>query len=89
MEFEEVTKGVVKRKQRRVVGVFIDGTGLDRATRRIHRKVEMSKLLRGVTAGLTPAVARYYTIVPHEDDSRQRAYLDAVAAAGFEVVIKR
>jgi hypothetical protein len=34
-------------------------------------------------------VARYYTVIPHEDDSRQRAFLDAVARAGLTVVVKR
>lgn len=87
--FEEVSKGVVKRTQRRVVGLFIDGTGLDRATRRINRKVDMSALVKGVSAGSPPIVARYYTLIPNEDDSRQRAFLDAVAKAGMEVVVKR
>jgi hypothetical protein len=36
--FEKVKKGVVKRKTRRVVGVFIDGTSLDRATRRMQNE---------------------------------------------------
>lgn len=87
--FEKVKKGVVKRKTRRVVGVFIDGTSLDRATRRMQKRVDMPKLVRGVAAGATPAVARYYTVIPHEDDSRQRAFLDAVRNAGLQVIVKR
>lgn len=87
--FEEVSKGVVKRTQKRVVGLFIDGTGLDRATRRLNRKVDMSALVKGVTAGSPPIIARYYTVIPNEDDSRQRAFLDAVSRAGMEVVVKR
>lgn len=89
MKFEELGGGLVKKKEKRVVGLFIDGTGLDRATRRINRKVDMSALVKGVTSGLQPVVARYYTLIPHEDDSRQRAFLDAVARAGLSVIVKR
>lgn len=89
MKYEELGKGIVKRTEKRVLGVFIDGTGLDRATRRINRKVDLSALLRGVSSGMPPLVARYYTLIPFEDDSRQRAFLDAVAKAGFDVVVKR
>ncbi len=89
MDFEVVKKGFVKRQMRRSIGLFIDGTGLDRATRRISRKVDMSSLVRGVTSGSPPVVARYYTLIPFEDDSRHRAFLDAVARAGLTVVVKR
>jgi len=89
VEFQELGKGVVKRKARRVLGLFIDGTGLDRATRRLSRKVDLTRLVRGVTSGIRPVVARYYTLIPYEDDSRQRAFLDAVDRAGLEVVVKR
>lgn len=89
MKYESIGKGVVKRTGRRVLGLFIDGTGLDRATRRINRKVDLSALVRGVTSGISPVVARYYTLIPYEDDSRHRAFLDAVARAGLRVVVKR
>lgn len=89
MTYKELGRGIVKRSEKRVVGLFIDGTGLDRATRRLNRKVEMSLLVRGVTAGATLAVARYYTIIPYEDDSRQRAFLDAVSRSGLQVIVKR
>lgn len=89
MTYQELGRGIVKRSEKRVVGLFIDGTGLDRATRRLNRKVEMSLLVRGVTAGAQLAVARYYTIIPYEDDSRQRAFLDAVGRTGLQVVVKR
>ncbi len=89
MKYEELGGGFIKKKERRIVGLFIDGTGLDRATRRINRKVNMSGLVRGVTSGLNPIVARYYTLIPYEDDSRQRAFLDAVARAGLSVIVKR
>ena len=88
-KFEQVKKGIVKRTEKRLVGLFIDGTGLDRATRRISRKVDMAALVRGVTSGLPPAVARYYTLIPYEDDARQLAFLDAVNRAGLSVVVKR
>ena len=89
MKFKELGSGVVKRNSQRVIGLFIDGVGLDRATRRIKKKVEMTKLIKGVSSGLTPIVARYYTLIPFEDDSRQRAYLDALVKAGLQVVAKR
>jgi len=89
MAYQELGRGIVKRSEKRVVGLFIDGTGLDRATRRLNRKVEMSLLVRGVTAGSTLTVARYYTIIPYEDDSRQRAFLDAVSRTGLQVIVKR
>lgn len=90
MAYEEVgRKGIVRRTERRVIGLFIDGTGLDRATRRINRKVNISALIRGVTSGLSPVVARYYTLIPYEDDSRQRAFLDAMTRTGLQVIVKR
>jgi hypothetical protein len=49
----------------------------------------MASLVRGVTSGTPPVVARYYTLIPYEDDSRQRAFLDAVARAGMQVIVKR
>jgi hypothetical protein len=87
--YEEVKKGVLKRTRRRELGLFIDGTGLDRATRRIKRKVDIPSLVRGVTSGITPVVARYYTLIPYEDDSRQLAFLDAVRRANVRVIVKR
>ena len=89
MKYQELGKGVVKRIEHRRLGLFIDGTGLDRAARRIARKVDMSALVRGVASGTTPTVARYYTLIPYEDDSRQRAFLDAVSRAGLQVIVKR
>ena len=89
MKYEELSGGFIKKRERKVIGVFIDGTGLDRATRRINRKVNMAALVRGVTSGIAPVVARYYTLVPYEDDSRQRAFLDAVSRAGLSVIVKR
>lgn len=89
MKYEQLGGGFIKKREKRVVGLFIDGTGLDRATRRINRKVDMSALVRGVTSGIAPIVARYYTLIPYEDDSRQRAFLDAVARAGLTVIVKR
>lgn len=82
-------KLIVKRSVHRVFGLFIDGIGLDRATRRLNRRVDIGALARGVTSGITPTVARYYTLIPHEDDSRHHAFLDAVSRAGFQVVVKR
>ncbi len=86
---ETISKGIVKRKVRRRIGLFIDATGLDRATRRLDKKVELSRLVTGLSSGLPIEVARYYTLIPHEDDARQLAFLDAVERAGLEVITKR
>lgn len=88
-ELELLKGGVVKRKVKRRIGIFIDGLGLDRATRRVDKKVDLSRLVSGITSGLQIEVARYYTLVPYEDDARQFAFLEAVERAGLEVVSKR
>jgi len=85
----ELGKGFIRKREKREIGLFIDGTGLDRATRRLNRRVDMAALVRGVTSGLAPTIARYYTLIPYEDDSRQRAFLDAVSRAGLTVIVKR
>ncbi len=88
-EFQLLKDGVIKRKAKRKVGLFIDGLGLDRATRRLDKKVDLSRLVAGLTSGIQPEVARYYTLIPNEDDARQFSFLDAVERAGLEVVVKR
>lgn len=71
------------------MGLFIDATGLDRATRRLERKVDLSRLVKGLTSGIKLECARYYSLIPYEDDARQFAFLDAVERAGVEVITKR
>jgi len=71
------------------MGLFIDATGLDRATRRLDKKVDLSRLVKGLTSGLKLEIARYYCLIPYEDDARQFAFLDAVERAGVEVITKR
>jgi hypothetical protein len=88
-KFKDLGGGLVKKSERRIVGLFIDGVNLDRATRRLNKKVDLQALVRGVCSGSNPVVARYYTVIPHEDDSRHRAFLDAVARAGLSVIVKR
>ena len=88
-KYEPIKKGIVKRSQRRVVGVFVDGISLDRATKRFNKRIDFQSLIKGVCGGLEPRVARYYTIIPFEDDSRQHSFLDAVYRGGFEVLLKR
>jgi hypothetical protein len=88
-ELEVLKGGVVKRKTKRRVGLFIDATGLDRATRRLERKVDLSRLVSGLTSGVKIEIARYYCLIPYEDDARQFAFLDAVERAGIEVITKR
>src|SRR5215475_2226186 len=88
-ELELLKGGIVKRKIKRHMGLFIDATGLDRATRRLERKVDLSRLVQGITSGAKLEIARYYALIPYEDDARQFAFLDAVERAGVEVVTKR
>lgn len=88
-DLEQLEGGKFRRKVRRKIGIFVDGVGLDRATRRLHRKVDLSRFMASLTAGLTPELARYYTLVPYEDDARQFAFLEAVERAGLEVCLKR
>ena len=88
-DFDRLKGGIIKRKTKRKLGLFIDGVGLDRATRRIDRKIDLSKLVSSLSSGLEPEIARYYTLIPYEDDARQFAFLDAVERAGLEVIVKR
>ena len=88
-DFDRLKGGVIKRKTKRKIGLFIDGVGLDRATRRLDRKIDLSKLVSSLSSGLEPEIARYYTLIPYEDDARQFAFLDAVERAGLEVIVKR
>lgn len=86
---QELGSGKYKRTAKRRIGLFIDGVGLDRATRRLERKVDLARLVTGLVGGLKAEIGRYYTLIPHEDDARQLAFLDAVEKAGLEVVVKR
>ena len=79
---------VVKRKSA-IVSIFVDGVSLDRAASRLNRKIDLSKLLKSLSMGKIPEVARYYTIIPNTDDSRHHSYLDAIHKAGFQVIVKR
>jgi len=87
-DLENLQGGRFRRRTKRKLAVFIDGIGLDRATKRLNRKVELSLLLKGVCEGLTPVLAKYYTLVPHEDDARQFSFLDAVERGGLEPVVR-
>ncbi len=89
VRFEALKSGAVKRSVRRNFAVFIDGTSLDRATKRLQKKIDLPALVRGICSGAQPTIARYYTIVPFEDDSRQRAFLEAVERSGLSVIVKR
>ena len=80
---------VIKRREKQQIALFVDGSNLDRACKRLHKRMNMAALLKSLSAGKDLLVARYYTIVPFEDDARQLAYLDAVERAGFEVIVKR
>ena len=80
---------IIKRRPNSAVGIFVDGVGLDRACKRIKRRVDWKKLLSSLGAGKRLVEARYYNLLPNTDDNRQTAFLDALGQAGFESVIKR
>jgi hypothetical protein len=88
-DIESPKPGVLKRRSRRIVGFFVDGVGLDRATRQCPKKVDLQRLITNLTEGISPVVCRYYTLIPHEDDARQFSFLDAVERAGMEAMVKR
>lgn len=74
--------------------IYVDGTALDKATRRIEKRIDLSKLISEIhTVTGTPietvVETKYYTIIPNEDDSRQRSFLNAVEYAGFTTEIVR
>jgi hypothetical protein len=70
-------------------GLFIDGILLDRASKRLNKRPDFNAIIKTLTNSQIPTVARYYTVIPLEDDSRQRSFLEAVRKAGFGVVVKR
>ena len=80
---------IIKRSGAKKQAILIDGIGLDLATKRLNKRVSMAKLVKSLSTGAETTVARYYTIVPFEDDSRHRSYLNALENAGLEVVVKR
>ena len=87
--FEVLQGGIIKRRVKRRMGLFIDATGLDRAARRLNRKVDLARLVSVLSSGIKLEVSRYYCLIPQEDDARQLAFLDAVERAGFEILTKR
>jgi hypothetical protein len=87
--FTQVKRGVVKRNNKREVGIFIDGVNLDRASRRINKKIDFAALKLSLSNGLPIKVARYYSVIPNEDDARQHSFFDVIHRAGFEVILKR
>jgi len=86
---KKTKKSIIKRRERRIIGLFIDGINLDRATRRLQRKIALSSLVQSLSVGGDVALCRYYTVIPNEDDARQLAFLDAVSRAGLTVLLKR
>lgn len=80
---------VIRRRESKDIGIFIDGITLDRATRRIGKKISWEGLIKSLSRGKTPLVVRYYTVIPFEDDARQHSFLDSIQRAGIEVVVKR
>ncbi len=85
----EASKGYVRREQTHSIGVFLDGVSLDRAARRLNKKVDWKLLVKVISEGRIPKLLRYYTVIPHEDDARHHSFLSAVEGAGFQVIVKR
>lgn len=86
---DEANKGYVRREQTHSIGVFLDGVNLDRAARRLNKKVDWKLLIKVISEGRIPKMLRYYTVIPHEDDARHHSFLGAVEGAGFQVLVKR
>jgi hypothetical protein len=80
---------IVKRRVKRVYGIYVDGVSLDRAARRLGGRIDYAALLKSLCPTGVPLIAKYYILLPFEDDSRHRSYLDAVERSGFEVIVKR
>ena len=57
---------IIKRRVERASAILIDGVNLDRATKRLNRKVSIAKLIKSLSGGHKPDVIRYYTIIPFE-----------------------
>ncbi|MDR2337245.1 MAG: NYN domain-containing protein [Deltaproteobacteria bacterium] len=89
LEIEKLKNGAVRRRNKRAVGLFIDGMSLDRAIYRLEKKLDLGKLVTSLSEGLVPEISRYYTLVPYEDDARQFSFLSAVERSGLEVIAKR
>lgn len=89
MTITKLKKGVVKRSDPVEIGIFVDGIGIDRGSRRMQKRVSWTSLIQSLCQGRAPNVCRYYTVIPFEDDARQHSFLDSVARAGLSVVVKR
>jgi hypothetical protein len=80
---------VIRRSEPRIYSVFVDGVALDRATKRLGKRVNYEALVKSLCVGGSADIARYYTLLPEEDDARQSAFFDAIAGAGLDVIKKR
>lgn len=80
---------IIRRSGDRNIGVFIDGVSLDRATRKIGRRIQWKSFKDSLSQGRKMVLANYYTVIPFEDDARQHSFLDAVERDGINVNIKR
>lgn len=80
---------IIRRSGEKNIGIFIDGISLDRATRKIGRKIQWKSFKESLSEGRSPILANYYTVLPFEDDARQHSFLGAVERDGLSVIIKR
>jgi hypothetical protein len=79
----------LRREKPRKIGLFVDGVNLDRASRRVGKKVDWKLLAKLVSEGRALNLLRYYTVIPNEDDARHHSFLGVIEGAGYEVVLKR
>jgi hypothetical protein len=80
---------VINRRIDKRTALFIDGPALDRASKRLHKKVELKNLVEALSNSVPFSLIRYYTLLPYEDDSRHRSFLQALGNSGIESVVKR
>jgi hypothetical protein len=79
----------ILRRTKKEIFLIVDGPSLDRACRRLGKRIDLQNLISVSCTGNSPLISRYYTLIPNEDDSRQRAFLSAIENLGLEVIIKR
>jgi hypothetical protein len=82
-------KGILRKAKNREIGIFVDGVNLDRVCKRLGKRISLSALVQKLSTGGECLTARYYTLIPNEDDSRQRAFLDVVRQSGLSPCVKR
>jgi len=79
---------VVKQQTDSELALFVDGTSLDRAAKRLNKRLDIPKLIERVSTAKCSFV-RYYNTIPSKDDARHIAFMDNLRNHGIEVVMRR